>query len=290
LEEKPTILIGCPIRNREFIAERYLQGIYNLNFDKRNIICYFLLNDSYDSTEQILKKFQQLHKHEYKDIVIEKVKTRCVEYRRSISKNPNFADQHWMKIYENLSFLRNKVIDKVLELQCDYWFSVDSDILLDDSESLNILLEDINGKMIMAGIINNDQLRNPFLDKHMAACNILCFDEYGKAQHIVNWKDDEIFEVDVTGAICLYDAKIFKQYPDVRFQTNRQGEDIGFFINVKNAGIKAWAIGKVQPLHIMAEGLFNICSRCSNSCRQYKYMHGERQPEIISCPKFKSKV
>ncbi|MFA5301044.1 MAG: hypothetical protein WC389_22860, partial [Lutibacter sp.] len=260
-----------------------------LNFDKKQIILYFLLNDSYDSTEQILKSFQKKYIHEYKDIQIDKVKTKCVEYRRNISKNPNFVDAHWMKIYENLSFLRNKVIDKVIETSVDYWLSVDSDILLNDTESLNILINDIQGKSIMAGIINNDQLRNPFLDKHLAACNILYFDEYGKAQHILNWKDNEIFQVDVTGAICLYDAEIFKKYPNIRFQTNRQGEDIGFFLNVKNSGIKAWATGRVQPLHVMAEGLFDICSKCSNSCYQYCIMHGERQPTLIDCPKFKEK-
>jgi hypothetical protein len=290
LKEKPVVLVGCPIRNRDWIAERYLQGIYNLNFDKKQIILYFLLNDSTDSTEQILKRFQQLHKHEYKDFIIDKVKNRIPEYRRSISMNPNMANLYWEKVYTNIANLRNKVIDKVLELQADYWFSVDSDILIDNPETLNILINEGKGKFVISGVINNDQLRNPHLPLQQAACNFLNFNEHGKVYHITGWNYTDLIECCVTGAVCLYSCELFKQYPNIRFCYDRGGEDVGLGRKFQEAGLKMYVTPKVICNHVMAEGLFEICSQCSNVCRQYQIMHGERQPEIISCPKFKEKV
>jgi hypothetical protein len=286
LKKKPVVLIGCPIRNRGWIAERYLQGIYDLNYPKDHIVLYFLLNDSTDSTEQILKRFQQLHKHEYKDFIIDKVKNRMPEYRRSISMNPNMANLYWEKVYTNIANLRNKVIDKVIETGSDYWFSIDSDIILNDPESLNVMLSE--DKPIISAIINNDQIRNPHLPIQKAACNVLNFDEHGKVYHVTDWEMNSTFKIQITGAICLYKAEIF-QNPNIRFGYSRVGEDIFMAQRILEAGIETWTTSKVLPEHCMGI-MQEICQKCNNKCVQFSFQDGERKGILAMCPKFKEKV
>jgi hypothetical protein len=283
MENKPLILIGCPIRNREFIVERYLSGIYNLNYPKDRIILYWLVNDSRDHTLRFLEEFKIKHKSEYKDIVIEKIKNNAPEYKRAIAKNPNFVEAYWKQVYTNLANLRNKVIDKVLEFNVDYYFGVDSDIIV-NSEDLNLLLS--NNKDVVAGIINNDQIRNPSVDIHMAACNILNFDEHDKAVHIKGWEDDKgLIAVDITGAIALYNAGIYKKYKNLKYEENRQGEDIGFFRIAREFGIKSYADPRVQPLHYMGT-MQVLCMNCKNKCKQFSFQDGERKGVLSVCPKY----
>lgn len=286
-KETPNVCISAPVRNREWIIERYLQSVYNLNYPKKKIVLYWLLNDSVDGTEKHLKKFQLEHKEEYQDIIIEKIKNKAVEYNRIVAKNLNFLKGHWEKVYTNLSNLRNIIVEKMISLDIEYFLSVDSDILLNPDDLINLLN---NNKDIVAGIINNDQIFNYGKDIHEVACNILKFNEYGKVSPIKNWKDGEVFLVDATGAICLYKIDIFKKYSDLRYKYDSQGEDIGFFRTVKEKGIKAYADSRVRPRHIMAEGIFQICLDCEKNCKKFKIMDGKRNSEIVSCNGFIKKT
>lgn len=287
MKNLPTILIGCPVRNREWIIPRYLEGIYSLNYPKENIILYWLVNDSTDETYNILKDFEQEHQDEYKNIIIEKIKNRVREYKRLIKGSYVLAEKFWLEVYTNLANLRNTVINKVLELNADYLFNIDSDIIINDVETLNILLSE--NKPVISAIINNDQIRNPLLPIQKSACNILNFDSFGKVKHIIDWELNSTFKIHITGAICLYNAEIFNN-SKVRFGYSRYGEDIYMAERILEEGIEVWTTSKVLPNHIMAEGLFDVCNKCANTCFKYRYMHGERQDEIISCPNFKEKL
>lgn len=286
MEERPTVLISSLVRNRAWILPRYLEHLYNLDYDKKLITIYWLVNNSTDKSLKILTEFKNAHINEYKDIIIDKIKmSDAPEYTRSISKSIAFAKLHWQKIYSNLSMLRNKVIDKAIDLNLDYLYNIDSDILV-NKDDLNILINDCeeNNISIMASIINNDQIRFYGRDIHECACNILRFDEYNKVKHITGWTNaDHIIPVDATGACCIFKTDIFKQNLDMRYEFHIQGEDVGFFLNVKKAGIKAYANTFSQPSHIMSGDIFTVCSNCLRGCKKFRIMDGEKKPEIISC-------
>lgn len=285
-KEKPVICIATPCRNRSWVISRYLDGIYAINYPKDKIILYWLVNDSTDNTFEILKSFQTNYQHEYKNIIIDRIRMKAPEYKRTIAKQPQFAESYWQQIYTNISRLRNIVIDKVLELQVDYWFSIDSDIVLNNSESLNILLSE--KKDIISAIINNDQIKNPHLPIQEAACNILNFDKYETVSHIKGWEMNNTFKVQITGAICLYKSEIF-QNPNVRFGYSRFGEDIFMAQRLLEAGIETWTTSKVLPEHCMGIPQ-EICLKCGNTCRQFSFQDGERKGILATCPKFKEKV
>jgi hypothetical protein len=249
------------------------------------------VNNSNDSSEKLLKDFKQKYEHEYCQIIIDKVKNKdAPEYKRSISKSPVAAKTYWNEVYSNLACLRNKVIDKILEFdEIEYLFNIDSDILVNPND-LNLLVE--SNQDIVAGIISNDSIRNPhLLVGQGAACNILNFDERGKAYHITYWEDngDSLIPVECTGAVAIYRTEIFKN-PDLRYFFSEQGEDIAFFKKVKEHGIKVYAHTSCKPTHVM--GIMQpICEeRCTNSCKRFSFQDGERKGILVTCPKFKEKV
>jgi len=282
LKEQPVVCISTLVRDRAWILPRYLENLYNLNYNKSNIIIYWLVNDSVDQSEKLLRDFQKKYEHEYRQIIIEKVKNRAPIYKRSIAKHPNFAEKYWYDVYSNLAALRNKVIDKVLEFEeAEFLFNIDSDILV-NPEDLNLLL--LSDKDTVAGIINNDQIRNFGLDIHLVATNILNFDEHGKVYHITGWKDENgLIPVECTGAVALFKIEIFKQYSDLRYSFDRQGEDIFLFRKAKELGIKSYAHTGVQPSHVMYDGISNECLDCTRNCKRFLFVDGERQSEIVKC-------
>lgn len=290
LKEQPVVLISTLVRDRAWILPRYLEHLYNLDYNKKQIIIYWLINNSTDNSEKLLKDFKRKYEHEYRQIIIEKIKNSdAPEYKRTITKSPLAAKTYWRQVYENLARLRNKVIDKVLEFEeVEYLFNIDSDILV-NQDDLNMLIE-LNLD-IVAGVINNDQIRHPHLVLGQgAASNLLNFDDNGKAYHITHWDDskDGIIPVDCTGAIAVYRKEIFKN-SDLRYNFSEQGEDIGFFQKVKQYGIKAYAHTGCKPTHIMGI-MQTLCEeKCANVCKQFSFQDGERKGLLVACPKFKEK-
>jgi len=71
------------------------------------------------------------------------------------------------------------------------------------------------------------------------------------------WKEDELVEVDATGAGCLmYDMEVFRQMPApwFKFRANPDGstvgEDIGFCQELKNAGYQIFVDTSVPADHL----------------------------------------
>jgi hypothetical protein len=288
LKEQPVVCISTLIRDRGWILPCYLEHLYNLNYNKSKIIIYWLVNDCSDDSERILTNFKREHGHEYREIIIEKVKNRAPMYKRSIAKNPVQAEKYWHDVYSNLAALRNKVIDKVLEFnEVEFLFNIDSDILV-NSNDLNLLLK--QNCDIVAGIINNDLIRNPSLNKHFAACNILNFNDCGKVYHITGWSDEDgLVPVGATGAVAIFRTELFKRYSTLRYGFCRQGEDIEFFRIAKELGIKSFAYTGVQPTHAMGI-MQDICKNCDSTCKQFSFQDGERKGILVTCSKFKEKV
>jgi hypothetical protein len=77
-------------------------------------------------------------------------------------------------------------------------------------------------------------------------------------QSINEWKDNELVEVDATGAGCImYDMEVFRKMPRpwFRFRTNPDtgegiGEDVGFCQDLKMAGYKIYVDTSVPADHL----------------------------------------
>lgn len=265
------ILLGCPVSSpRSWILPTYLKYIKNLQFDKKQIILYFLANNITGDELTILKKFRNENKELYMDIIIDKMSLpKTVENTRDMQTRQTY-------IYQFLEKLRNKMMDKTIELGCSHFCSIDSDILVKE-DLLNRLLT--HNKHIVASLLYNGYLfKPPYESKDYDSFsnafrfpNILKEYESRQYRHIVNNRIKypeknpigTLMEVDYTGACVLMTKEVCERTrygnliilnsnnPIVTFQ----GEDEGWSWSARQAGFKLYCDISLYSQHVMSSEL-----------------------------------
>lgn len=135
--------------------------------------------------------------------------------------------------------LRNRTVKKMLDGGFDYWFSVDTDVILHPM-TLKTLIE-----------ADKDIVSEIFWTKHW--CNAwLCDQASGM---LSKWKEPGLYEVGMTGACTLVKRKVFEAGADYTpipcIQKVLWGEDRHFCIRATCLGFSLWV-----DTHYPAEHLF----------------------------------
>jgi hypothetical protein len=223
------ILIGCPVRNREWILPDYLKALENLDYPKENLAFHFILNDSTDKSKEILLNWKyETMKDGYRYVRITELnfdyppdwgETRITTNGSSITR--------FNKGYKALSVLRNLLLDLAwLDIKSDYLFSIDSDIIVKPDILSNLLLAE---KHIIAGLVKNDSSNYNFTPKGITPKGVR--------------------EVDIAGAIILISRKVIDN-KRIRYSPGKTGEDEGFCFSAKAQGFKSYILSDLQN-HIM---------------------------------------
>lgn len=251
---KPHILISCPVSNREWVISHYLEHLYNLIYDRKNISLYFIINNSKDNSEQIIKDFKELHNHEYNSITIDTYKTNKIIPQDQ--RTTKIRENH---IYDHLSNLRNKILDYASTTNCDHLLSCDSDILI-RPDTLNKLLS--HSVDVCAGLIYNGFLFDP---KHPYKYpNILRLKHDGTYEHVVNYfvkkapqlLESKLLDIDATGAVILMSRNIFTN-KKIRYSWHKQGEDLAYSETVREQGFKLWCDASCFNYHMMNQQMLD---------------------------------
>jgi len=274
----PTITIGCPIANRSYLIDRFLDAIYNLNYPKDKIKLFFLVNNCNDGTDSTIKKYRIRHEKEYLAINIDTYKMKFKPDKRLAGYRND--------IYTRLAELRNYMKFKI---DTDYYLSLDSDIIIQS----HTLIELLNAqKDIIASVINNDSILRPYESYPNIRTNLLKDGQQG-ITHYMDFPQDSIVEVGYTGAIYLL-SKAVCENKNIKYEFHVQGEDIPFSINARNEGYKLYAHTGLWQYHIMCHyQQFCIDNCCQKPCvayggnmvYRYKYLDNVVEPTLINCPK-----
>lgn len=152
----PTIFLGCPVNpGREFVVPDYLQHLYQLDYPRDRIRVGFLVNhpEAQDATQllQLLRNFQAKTRTQYMDVTVEEV---VGDY----DYGSNMMGRNQQRRFGYFAAIRNRWIE--LRGDCDYIYSVDSDILV-PPHSLKQLLS--RGKDIISLLIENGPMYDPEL-------------------------------------------------------------------------------------------------------------------------------
>jgi len=123
--------------------------------------------------------------------------------------------------------LRNKVIDYFLSTDCEYLFSIDSDVIV-NLDCLKKLL-DVDKDMVSA-LIYNDYGRGN-IGNVMVGLD--------KPKHLGFKEQKEIFECDITGACFLIKRRVLEA--GCKYGYHVYGEDIPFCREVKKQGFKIFS-------------------------------------------------
>lgn len=175
-----------------------------------------------------------------------------------------------------------------------------------DNGPIDTLRNDIVEKALAIGatsliMMDVDMVYDPKTIKRLLSHNLpivgaLCFRRYppfdsimlrlkdGGYQSVDEWEEDELVEVDATGAGCLmFDMAVFRKmpYPWFRFQKNPDtgaviGEDIGFCQDLKAAGYNIFVDTSVPSGHLTTM----IVNRATNNL--YRAMKTEQQKKAAT--------
>lgn len=226
------VMIGCPVRNRAWILPRYLKSISNLEYPGEYLSYCFIVNDCIDSTPDLLADFARERPGQVKIIVHNMGRLKSRSHLRGYY---HFA---------HLAWLRNILLSAFLQSDCEYLFSIDSDILL-PPYALNRLLKD-ECEIISALVCNGHETRDPGI------YNILRHNKDGTWRHIREFSREGVFEVECTGAVYLLKRNVIDGY-GIRYSAAYGAEDIGFCMNALSKGIKIFCDGRVEGEHYMQE-------------------------------------
>ncbi len=233
------IAISSIIKNRQWVIQDFLDKIIEIEYNKKDIYLIFIDDFSIDNSLDILYEFKDAYKEEYAEIII-------LQSDRFFDNNINsrvLKDRN--KLYEHLSYLRNKVIDVCKYLNVDYQFSIDSDILV-SKDILNHLLS-FNKDYIATIIINDNHLLPKFDYVNLKNRYInASLDLISVPIHFKNYELNKLYKVAMSGACYLISKNIFKY----QFENHKFGEDSGYCLNIQE---DKYLETTIKAIHVMEE-------------------------------------
>ena len=227
------ILITAPLRQETDIFLEYQKGLDALEVPEGYAISrFFVVNDC-------------------REVIpfIENAEWTETETGEAYEKTGN--DHLWtLDLMRKMSGLRNMTIRKMLDGGYDYWFSVDTDIVL-DPRTLKTLIE-----------ADKDIVSEIFWTKAPSGfywCNAWMADQ--SAGMPEDWKKPGLYRCGMTGALTLVKRRVFEagvdytQIPNIR--TALRGEDRHFCVRAACAGFEMWIDSHCPATHLYTREEYN---------------------------------
>lgn len=242
------IMVGCPIRNREWVFKEWLEHVL-VAF----LVCklepqfVFVVGSSEDATLDLVSEV--CDSHPGSEFVVEE------EHDRHLQA----GDRVWHRErYRFMAHVRNRVLGLVRDRDPDYFLSLDSDMLIHPGV-LSTAITDLT-----SGIATPHKGTRMWPNAVGAKAYLSI---KGKIPNYANMKSqgglyrpdqDGCFPVDVIMAIKLMDRQAYH----VDYRYHQQGEDIGWSLACREAGLKLAWDGRIASKHIMTpEQLVSIDPR-----------------------------
>jgi hypothetical protein len=217
------VVVGMPVKDRAWILPEWFDAIYSQGVE---VDIVALVSPSEDGTEGLLRAEQ----------------ITVVEDDRRVRSTLEIDGHLWgsLDTYAYMAGLRNRLTDIAIEREADYFFSLDSDIILPEG-SLKYLLD--------------------FAAEHPGvtspAVNMTTGDT---AWNTMSWTDRDFpgmayrpskrptaGQVDIVMAAMLLD----RTGMECIWQAHGQGEDVGYCLDAYTRQVPLWWVPEVQCEHRM---------------------------------------
>jgi hypothetical protein len=302
-------MLGGPIQNKVWSVDPYINSIFALDYPKELISLVWLVNDSIDGTrEKLIERLKPIKKsgvyrrvsvveinHGFQDVRRDRS---APEFRVQRSSDPakditNFVHfarvrNDWLKLRTHRLALVDKKVEVVDELALgdeEYYFSIDSDIVLINPLTLRTLVyhnldavavpvdnaenrldgynpqEEVMEKLIIdPDSVNADFLQNVkngtiksvrVGSKHAWNFGMIRGGSFRRFEPYAS-----VFEVDATGACILFKRDLVES--GVIYGPHPGGEDYYFCALAKSLGFKFYIDGSFRTCHMMDCNPFEI--------------------------------
>lgn len=228
--------VGCPVRNRAWILPQW-QDHVRAAFDVIGLKPYWIFaigvgpSGKDDGTQKLLTDLYETESGMWTEIA-----------EPDVAAFRNWNEER----YAHMASYRNQLLNMVRAAQPDYFLSVDSDILLHPA-ALLVLLDTIEKTHIVAG--------GP--ERFAAVGGKTFLSE--TSRHITTWANlnsqggltrqdsNGVFACEAIMALKLMSPDAY----NVDYEGHQQGEDIGWSLNCKKAGLALGWDGRICSKHVM---------------------------------------
>lgn len=235
------LIIGCPIYDRSWIFPYWISLIEKQSVPLNDIGFVFVASKEDVETVSLLEKWKSLHPE---------VKLFDIIYPENVNhfSHPE-GQRHWtISKYENMVNLRNCLLKKVREYQPDYFFSLDSDILITNPSTLELLMAHIKDG---ADAVNTLMFMTPIGVRFPSVMKWL------DQERIRAYRDSEFplgtyFQSDIIMAAKMMSKEV---YNNVDYSIHQQGEDLGWSSNCAENGYKLYCASYIYAIHVMSRAM-----------------------------------
>jgi hypothetical protein len=232
------LIIGCPIYKRDWILPQWIRCLINQSIDMKDVGFIFETSPNDFSTVNSLLTWKRI---DNRFPLFEINERNDIEH----FEHENNGRQWTMSKYHNMVSLRNSLLKKVREYQPDYYLSLDSDILLENPNTIELLIAHIkDGADAVAPLM----FMTPDTNKYPS---------------VMSWKDSDLemayrkekyplgtyFQSDIIMAAKMMSKDV---YNNVDYEFHKQGEDLGWSRNATRKGFKMYSASYIYAPHIMA--------------------------------------
>lgn len=234
------LIIGCPVYKRDWILPHWFACIQRQTYNLKNIGFVFELGADDKETFDFLVNWKKTHPQ---------VSIFDIEIREDIAHHAHEeGTRRWsFSKYENMVSMRNSLLDKVKKIQPDFYYSLDSDILLTNPNTIEFLLSHITSGSTDA--INTLMFMTPFGVEYPS---VMSWHDstYQKAHRNNQYPFGSLFQADVIMAGKMMSKDV---YNNSRYKFHTQGEDLGWSADCAEKGFKLSCASYIYTPHIMGK-------------------------------------
>jgi hypothetical protein len=251
------ILIGLPIYQREWIIHEWFRCIENQTVPLSELGFIFELGDNDEGTHQALWDWHSAHPEVR---VFDGVVRTDIKHRHHPEGMRIWPKEDFLK----MSTLRNNLLKRVRCLEPERYFSLDSDILIEDPYTIEKLCR-------LTEIANAASPLCYMWPEGTDYPNMMSWYDHpgGRAQRPVNeYPIGTDFQSDIImGAVMMSKAV----YQSVDYRWHKQGEDLGWSAEATRHNFKLFSATSIYAPHIMHK----------EQLRLYK-LHGDMRAPSLS--------
>lgn len=236
------ILIGCPIYKRTWILPHWIRCLLNQSVAIDDIGFIFEVSPDDQETISALTAWKNFDK---------RIPHFSFKVRNDINhfEHQNNGRQWSISKYVNMVSLRNSLLDTARELNPDYYFSLDSDILLTNPNTLELLVAHVKSG---ADAVNPLMFMTPFGSMYPSVMSWRQ-DVPEKAFRQESYPLTQYFKSDVIMAAKMMSKDV---YQNIDYSVHEQGEDVGWSLNCKRKGFNLYCASYIYAPHIMSEVMY----------------------------------
>jgi hypothetical protein len=238
------LIIGCPVYAREWILPHWFECIENQTFPLSDIGFVFELGADDKITHKVLFDWHANHPE------VSIFDTR-VEPRVQHGTHPE-GHRAWSRsrYYDMIQF-RNSLLQRVRNHAPEKYFSLDSDILLENPDTIQQLWDLTEQEEIDAAA--------PLMYMTPTGVNFPSVMSWLPGKEGLNalrtgpYPIGEVFQCDIIMAAKMMSKPV---YEEIDYRFHKQGEDLGWSDECRREGFNLYSASQIYAPHIMSKGMY----------------------------------